>query len=193
MARPIQYDPKEVLDKAMHIFWEKGYEQTSIQDIVAVTGLKPGSLYNLYGNKEGLFEAVLTLYSEQALEVAKRILLAKNEPLQNIEKFLHEVVIASIADEKTDGCLMVKTLLITSHKDEKIQETITKVFKEVEALLCAVLHEAKQENKTEIDPVLFSRLIIITMYGAHVYYKTNKDSVALQESVDMLLDTLTCA
>jgi len=190
MARPIQYDPEEVLRQAMYIFWEKGYEQTSIQDIVAVTGLKPGSIYNLYGNKEGLFESVLALYSEEALNVAKSILIANDESLKNIEIFLHKVVIASIADEKTHGCLMVKTLLTSSHKDEKIQKSITKVFEEVETLLCRVLHEAKKEGKTKVNPVLFARLIIITLYGAHVYYKTSKDTVALQKSVDVLLATL---
>ena len=190
MARPIQYDPEEVLQQAMHIFWEKGYEQTSIQDIVAVTGLKPGSLYNLYGNKEGLFEAVLTLYSEQALEVAKSILVVNDTLIENIEAFLHKVVIAAIADENTDGCLMVKTLLTASHKDEKIQKCITKVFNQVEALLCNVLIEAKKEGETTVDPILFSRLIIITMYGAHVYYKTSKDEKALKESVQILVDTL---
>ena len=190
MARPIQYDPEEVLQQAMHIFWKKGYEQTSIQDIVAVTGLKPGSLYNLYGNKEGLFEAVLTLYSEQALEVAKSILVVNDTPIENIEVFLHKVLIAAIADEKKDGCLMVKTLLTASHKDEKIQKRITKVFNQVETLLSNVLIEAKKEGKTAVDPILFSRLIIITMYGAHVYYKTNKDEKALKESVQILVDTL---
>lgn len=193
MARPIQYDPEEVLTQAMNIFWEKGYEQTSIQDIVAITGLKPGSIYNLYGNKEGLFEAVLALYSEQALKVAKGILVVNDEALKNVEIFLHKVVIASIADEKTHGCLMVKTLLTASHKDEKIQESITKVFEEVETLLCNVLEEAKKKGMTTVEPELFARLIIITLYGAHVYYKTSKDTVALQESVDVLLDTLHCA
>lgn len=164
MARPIQYNKEEVLVKAMHIFWKKGYRQISIQDIVSVTGLNPGSIYNIYGNKEKLFEAVIALYSKQALEVSNSILTANAEPLKNIENFLHKVVITSIADENTHGCLMVKTLLTASHKDEKIQINITIFFKQLEFLLCAALNEAKEAGKTTVNPILFSRLIMVHMY-----------------------------
>ena len=190
MARPIQYDPKEVLDKAMHIFWEKGYEQTSIQDIVAVTGLKPGSLYNLYGNKEGLFKAVLDLYATEALRVAKEVLFDGDDGVKNIKKFLDEVVLPSIINEKTNGCLMVKTLLIVSHKDNNIQLYITKVFQEVEKYIVEVLQTAKDKGDVSVNPEDFAKFIIITMYGAHVYYKTSKDEKALIQSVHILLDTL---
>ena len=190
MARPIQYDPKEVLDKAMNIFWKKGYEQTSIQDIVAVTGLKPGSIYNIYGNKEGLFEAVLDLYATEALRVAKEVLLEGDDGLKNIEKFLDDVVLSSISNEKTNGCLMVKTLLIVSHKDTKIQTYITKVFQEVERYIVTVLQSCQDKGQISVNPEDFARLIIITMYGAHVYYKTSKDAEALRRSVHILLDTL---
>jgi len=190
MARPIGYNPEEVLKSAMQVFWEQGYDNTSIQDIVVVTGLKPGSLYNVYVNKEGLFEAVLDLYASQALRVAKEVLLDGDDGLKNIEKFLHEVVLSSISNEKTNGCLMVKTLLIVSHKDAKIQTYITKVFQEVERYIVTVLQSCKEKGQISVDPDDFARLIIITMYGAHVYSKTNKDEKALTQSIQILLDTL---
>ena len=190
MARPIQYDPEEVLQQAMHIFWEKGYEQTSIQDIVAVTGLKPGSLYNLYGNKEGLFKAVLDLYATEALKVAKEVLYGSNDGVENIEIFLDEVVLSSIINEKTNGCLMVKTLLIVSHKDSNIQAYITKVFQEVEKYIVTVLQSCKDKGEISINPEDYARFIIMTMYGAHVYYKTSKDEEALKQSIHILLDSL---
>jgi len=190
MARPIGYNPEEVLKNAMQVFWEKGYDMTSIQDIVAVTGLKPGSLYNVYGSKEGLFEAVLDLYASEALRVAKEVLLEGADGLKNIEKFLHDVVLSSISNEKTNGCLMVKTLLIVSHKDSKIQTYITKVFQEVERYIVAVLQSSKDKGEVSVNPEDYARFIIITMYGAHVYYKTSKDEEALRRSVHILLDTL---
>jgi len=190
MARPIGYDPDVVLQEAMQVFWEKGYDMTSIQDIVAVTGLKPGSLYNLYGSKEGLFEAVLDLYATEALKVAKEVLLEGDDGLKNIETFLHDVVLSSIINEKTNGCLMVKTLLIVSHKDSKIQSYITKVFEEVERYIVLVLQTCKDKGQISVNPEDFARFIIITMYGAHVYYKTSKDKDALTNSLQIVLDML---
>jgi len=190
MARPIGYNPEEVLKSAMQVFWEKGYDRTSIQDIVAVTGLKPGSIYNIYGNKEGLFEAVLDLYATEALRVAKEVLLDGDDGVKNIEKFLDEVLLSSIINEKTNGCLMVKTLLIVSHKDSNIQAYITKVFQEVERYIVAVLQSSKDRGEISVNPEDYARFIIITMYGAHVYYKTSKDEEALIKSVHILLDAL---
>lgn len=55
MPRPRQFDPEVLLEGAMHIFWEKGYEATSIRDIVEKTGVNQFSIYNVYGDKQGLF------------------------------------------------------------------------------------------------------------------------------------------
>lgn len=192
MARPIKYNPEEVLTQAMNLFWENGYESTSIQDIVKVTGLKPGSLYNLYGNKDGIFEAVLEVYSNNALVVAQKILEEEDDELKNIETFLREVLVASIANESTNGCLLVKTLLVISHKDMKIQNEITKVFKQVEGYLENTLTRAKNKGQTSIDTNIFSKFIVTTMYGAHVYYKANRNHENLEESVKLILKMMKC-
>jgi TetR/AcrR family transcriptional repressor of nem operon len=190
MARPIGYDPQDVLTKAMNVFWTKGYEATSIQDIVKVTGLKPGSLYNLYGNKDGLFKAVLEMYADSALKEALNTLNKSDNPSHSIENFLNEVVAKSISNERTNGCLLVKTLLVVSHKDAKIQEYITDVFSKVETILKETLQKAINAKQTKVDAVYFSKFIITTIYGAHVYYKSNHDRVALQETLEYLLKML---
>jgi len=190
MARPIGYDPQEVLTKAMNIFWTKGYEATSIQDIVNETGLKPGSLYNIYGNKDGLFKAVLEMYADNALKVALDILNKSDDATHNIENFLNEVVATSISNEETNGCLLVKTLLVVSHKDAKIQEYITDVFFKVEILLKETLQKAVNAGQTKVDAVNFSKFIITTIYGAHVYYKSNHNKAALEKTLQYLLEIL---
>ena len=190
MGRPIQHDPEDVLKKTMYLFWEKGYESTSIQDIVAVTGLKPGSLYNIFGNKEGIFESVLELYSTENLQAVQTILNASDDYIDNIKNFLNEIVITAIANERTNGCLLVKTLLVVSHKDEKIQTYIVNFFKEVEGELKSILEKAKSKGMTSVDPTYFSKFIISTIYGSHVYYKASKDENVLKENVALLLKLL---
>jgi len=190
MARPIKHNPEEVLVQTMNLFWKKGYESTSIQDIVAVTGLKPGSLYNIFGSKEGIFEAVLALYSNNNIQAVKEILEQGDDYLLNIEKFLNEIVVNSIANEQTNGCLLVKTLLVVSHKDKKIQAQIVKVFKEIEGLLKEALQKAKDKGETLVNPSSFAKFIISNIYGAHVYYKANKKEEVLHENVRFLMESL---
>ena len=65
MAGIKQFDRHEVLDRAMAVFWEHGYEATSIQDLLEATGINRGSLYATFGNKQQLFLAVLDHYAEK--------------------------------------------------------------------------------------------------------------------------------
>ena len=65
MARPRRFDPDEVVDRSMREFWERGYRDTSVDDIVEATGVQPGSLYNAFpGGKRGLFLKALDRYSK---------------------------------------------------------------------------------------------------------------------------------
>src|SRR5262249_61059394 len=65
MARPRQFDPDEVVDRSMREFWERGYRDTSVDDLVEATGVQPGSLYNVFpGGKRGLFLKALDRYSK---------------------------------------------------------------------------------------------------------------------------------
>ena len=65
MARPKEFDAEKVLATAADVFWRRGYEVVSIQDLEAATGLGRGSLYNAFGDKEGLFIAALDRYIER--------------------------------------------------------------------------------------------------------------------------------
>ena len=65
MAGVKQFDRNDVLDHAMAVFWRNGYQATSIQDLVEATGINRGSLYTTFGDKRGLFLAVLDHYAER--------------------------------------------------------------------------------------------------------------------------------
>ena len=66
-----QFDKDSILDKTIMLFWQQGYHGTSMQDVTATTGLKPGSLYNSFGNKEQLFIASLERYAQRSADKMK--------------------------------------------------------------------------------------------------------------------------
>ncbi len=68
MPRTPEYDRDQVIGQATAVFWERGYGQTSVCDLVAATGLQPGSLYAAFGSKKGVFLEVLDHYNRQFLE-----------------------------------------------------------------------------------------------------------------------------
>ena len=190
MARTIEYNPKEVLTQAMNLFWEKGYKSTSIQDIVTATKIKPGSIYAAYGNKEGIFKAVIELYTVSSLEKVTNILKADGDILENIEEFLNVAIITAISNEINNGCLLVKTLLVVSHKDEKIQEQIVMFYKQLESILKNSISKAKERGQTLVEPDMFTTFIFSTIYGSHVHYKTFKQKKILEQNVALLMKQL---
>ncbi|MEX3629140.1 MAG: helix-turn-helix domain-containing protein [Burkholderia sp.] len=76
MAGVRQFDEGEMLDKALALFWKKGYADTSMQELAAATGVQRGSLYNAYRDKETLFLRVFKVYAARFLEGARRTLEA---------------------------------------------------------------------------------------------------------------------
>ena len=87
MSRPRQYDREEVLEKTTDLFWERGFEATSMNEVVARTGLNKHSLYNEFGDKEGLFLLCIDQYVNKSIKVLSEILTKKPLGLGNIETF----------------------------------------------------------------------------------------------------------
>jgi TetR/AcrR family transcriptional repressor of nem operon len=67
MARPREFDEMAVLDATVQCFWSRGYEATSVKDLIQGTGVTAASLYNAYGDKRGLFRAALDHYVESGI------------------------------------------------------------------------------------------------------------------------------
>jgi len=109
MNRPKQYDREEVLDKTTVLFWEKGFEATSMNDIVTRTGVQKFSIYNEFGDKEKLFLACMDHFLLNYCFVEE--ILAK-EPLglKNIEAFF-EYKVHSYGSQANNGCLIFNSVI----------------------------------------------------------------------------------
>ena len=87
MARPAQFERDDVLEKAMQVFWEQGYNATSMASLVDATSLKPGSIYAAFDSKEGLFLAALDHYAQQSVARIKRALAGADTPFRAYATF----------------------------------------------------------------------------------------------------------
>ncbi|MBM7070843.1 TetR/AcrR family transcriptional regulator [Shewanella sp. 202IG2-18] len=105
MSRPKNYQRQDVIEKALGIFWRKGYAATSLNDLIEITGLNKRSIYNEFGSKDSLFIEVLRRYSELREPV---IQILNQQPLgmDNIFQLLREMA-AQIDDR---GCILVLSL-----------------------------------------------------------------------------------
>src|SRR5262249_9176227 len=93
MARPRQFDPDEVIDRSMREFWERGYRETSVDDLVEATGVQPGSLYNAFpGGKRGLFLRALDRYSKLVVPQNLGALAAAGAGVAGVRAFVAGLV-----------------------------------------------------------------------------------------------------
>src|SRR5262249_22759309 len=105
MARPREFDPDEALARAMDAFWAKGYEGTSLADLVAATGLNKASLYAAFGDKRRLYLAAIERYEREGIDKTIARLRDAADPEAAIAA-VFDSVIAAVARGDRRGCLV---------------------------------------------------------------------------------------
>ena len=104
MNRPKQYDREELLETITNLFWEKGFESTSMNEVVARTGINRFSIYNEFGDKKKLFIACIDYYTCNSCNFAIKILTKKSLGLSNIKEFFEYKIRYATIHKK--GCLI---------------------------------------------------------------------------------------
>ena len=145
MSRPKEYDYEDVLAKSTELFWEKGFEATSINEIVARTGLNKHSLYNEFGDKENLFLLCIDEYVNKSIKELSDILT--NEPLGlgNIEAFFDNRV-AYATSGTCKGCLLINSVTEKETLSEKINQRVITLLSNLNKVSFYNCLKAAQEN-----------------------------------------------
>lgn len=131
MARPREFDQEFVLGAAIQCFWNRGYEATSIKDLVAKTGIAAASIYNAFGDKRALFRAALDHYVEGS--VGERLRRCESLPARDaIVAFFNDILHRSLSDREHKGCLLVNSALEIAPHDLELQEVIASVLRRIE-------------------------------------------------------------
>src|SRR5260370_8021932 len=110
MGRPREFDPDAALARAMEAFWAKGYEGTSLADLVAATGLNKGSLYAAFGDKRRLYLAAMERYERDGIDRTVAILRDAADPSAAIAA-MFDGVIAAVERRDRRGCLLCNASL----------------------------------------------------------------------------------
>ena len=122
-GRPRQFDEDLALESAMQAFWAKGYEATSLADLMAATGLHKGSLYQAFGDKHSLFVRALNRYLEEMRSRAREMLRGASTPREGISNAVHDLLEMADADGHCPrGCLAVNALVELAPHDESVRE-----------------------------------------------------------------------
>ncbi|MEM7046850.1 MAG: TetR/AcrR family transcriptional regulator [Pseudomonadota bacterium] len=118
------FDMDEALDRATEVFWAKGYEGTSMSDLLKATGINKGSLYNAFGSKQGLFVKAILKYDSQSRKATLERLRDQNNPIGAISGLFDALIEESVSDPDKKGCFLVNTALNLPNQEAVIAKHI---------------------------------------------------------------------
>ena len=105
-GRPRRFDEAEALEKATQVYWSKGYDGATIDDLVAGMGVGRPSLYSVFGDKRTLFLRVLRAYAERKGALAAKALLSPQSLRDSVASFLRHAVESATEEGSAPGCLL---------------------------------------------------------------------------------------
>lgn len=172
-----QFDKDAVLDRAMRTFWARGYEATSIQDLVKRTGVNRASLYATYGDKHALFLASLRMYDDLRRRQMLADLEATFAPVEAIRRMFVAFTEGVDKATPTDGCFLTNTALELSAKDRDVRAIVGKAQQEVEAFFERMVRQGQSRGDiaASLDARDTARGLLASMLGMLVLVRSRPD------------------
>lgn len=192
--RTKKFEPDDVADAAMHVFWQRGFAATSVQDLVEGTGLSRSSLYGTFENKQGLYQQALRRY--QAVTTANVELLSNSgSPKDLIRQLLMRIVEDELGDPQRRGCLVANATLELAGHDEAIAELVAHNFQRLQKALEKLIQRGQQSGEVDAqkNARALARFFVNTMQGLRVLSKgspVRQRRQCMQDVIDVALDTL---
>lgn len=141
MARPRAFDPDKALQDIMNLFWEKGYEGASLQDIEAATGLNKQSLYRAFGDKRAMYLKSLDLYETHEIAQVGLLMEQAGTAREKLERMFDHAIERVIRFGDRRGCFLCNAGIDQAVGDgatgAKVKSIMLRVQKAVEAALSA--------------------------------------------------------
>ncbi|WP_299530277.1 TetR/AcrR family transcriptional regulator [Ulvibacterium sp.] len=193
MPRITEFNEEKVLQNAMYVFWEKGYNGTSMQDLVDATGLNRSSIYNSFGSKSELYRITLSRYQRETGGIFQKALIKAKTPLEAIrlvfEGFLPEIV----GDDKGKGCFVMNCKAEMGNQDRDIKEWLLDTQEQTLSTFQNLIREGQEQgiiNKKQ-DCRSYAYFVFNAFQGFRMTGILIKDKKVLQQIIDNTLTVIT--
>lgn len=190
MGRHKEFDPEEVLDKAMLLFWRQGFEKTSMQELVEQTGIHKRSMYDTFGDKHTLFLMALGRYADVA-ERDQRVAATKDAGARQMIRALLESSVVPAHDHPA-GCMLVNCAAEVAVYDDQAAARIGSNFERSEKLIAQIIvrGQAQSEIGAAHDATVLASVIFNAWVGIRVQARNGTPANSLQRMVDRVMTLL---
>ncbi len=192
MARTREFDEEKVLEAAMQLFWEKGYEATSLSDLTSRMGIQRPSIYSTFGDKKELFEAALRRYTTSRAADIRARLQSHVSVKQAFATFFEEVIQAEYTKDLSNGCFCINTMVELAPHDERF-EVLTR---EHQLYLAVIFQETIErgvqagELEAGTDAKSLAQALIVSLIGLTVMMKSQPQRSFVDNAIAATLTLL---
>ena len=181
------FDEELALEKAMQVFWSKGFDSASMADLINETGVNRGSLYNAFGGKQPLFVRALLKYDRDMRMANLAQLEALDDPGRAIGEFFDIMVSETVADIGRKGCFLFNTVVESGSHDAQVNEIVANGLREIEGFFRRSIEvgQARDEIRQDIDAAskakaLLALALAIRVLGRGPYTETALRAIATE-------------
>ena len=187
-GRPRVFDVDGALDAAILVFWERGYEGTTLDDLTEAMGIARPSLYAAFGNKEGVFRRAVARYAEVDMAYVAEA-LTKPTPREVARHYLHQNVLAITQPDRPPGCLSIQGGLAGSTADQAVVDFLRDSRRAGEQAIAARLQEFVDDGRLPAgeDAAELATFLVATTSGMAVEAVNGASRATLMAVADRAL------
>jgi len=192
MARKLEFDRELVLQKAMRLFWEKGYASTSMEDLVNTMGINRFSIYNSFGVKKALFIAALGYYQQCIFNELLKPLDSELSGLSCLENYLDNLGQQLLKPSGKLGCLIQRTGQSSVIGDQQVAELLMQIFDHLQRALMKQVRRAMKngELKGRYTAEQVVDFILASSQGLIILRRIRENALFVSQQVDLIKQTL---
>jgi len=192
MARTKDFDENEVLNKAIAVFWHKGYNGTSMQDLVDGLGISRSSLYDTYGDKHTLFIKALESYQAKGSAKVCTLINDAGSAKETIKKLLELIAGELLGDQKHKGCFMVNAEVEVAPHDSEVSKLVCENDQQVEEAFYLVIKKGQESGEiaNKQDARALARFTFNTVKGIRVTAKSTTDKTVFDDIIKLAMAAL---
>lgn len=191
MARTVEFNECEIIEKAMNVFWEKGYQATSMQDLVDAMQINRSSLYNTIGDKHQLFMKCISSYFDNAMLEIKEKVAQQTSSKQALINIINDKAAWIVDCEK--GCLGIKTVFEIAPEDNEVRRVMSQNNEIFLQFLAGVVQKAIDDKELDgsEDATLMAEYIMTSFTGWKQSYILDRNPMRIKKMADYLIKQIT--
>ena len=181
MARKVEFDEEQAIQRALEVFWKKGYKGASLRDLTDAMKINPSSLYNTFGDKHKLFVRCVQNYTKGRERDYQKRAASSKSPLSILVKFVNDAVTEITSG--TSSCMAIKAAFEVASEDKRVQDILKADSDAGYRFFCSLLTRAMAQGQIsdEEEPELLTDYFISAYIGWHESFILHQDAAKIKK------------